>query len=203
MRLFGEFLLAKGLGDFLIGGLFLQLLVCVHRQFSPVVEQQFELHLGGVELDGGFVGFGLLPFFGFGLEFTYHGFALFQPCHLVGGKGMPVLLRRDAHLVSREGCEFVRFLVTADEGRDFLARPVGEFDNAPHVPGGLDSVAIFLREGMPEELLLQLLGIENTVAANDYPAVGSFTQGKLAVVGMGDRIEIEIYPDGLVGLEAP
>ncbi len=56
---------------------------------------------------------------------------------------------------------------------------------------------------MPEELLLQLLGIENTVAANDYPAVGSFTQGKLAVVGMGDRIEIEIYPDGLVGLDAP
>ena len=96
---------------------------------------------------------------------------------------MPVLFRRDAHLVSREGCQFVRFLVTADEGRDFLARPVGEFDNAPHVPGGLDSIAIFLREGMPRRIAAVTLGIENTVAANDYPAVGGFTQGKLAVVG--------------------
>lgn len=80
---------------------------------------------------------------------------------------MPVLFRRDAHLVSREGCQFVRFLITADKGRDFLARPVGEFDNAPHVSGGLDSVAIFLREGMPEKLLLQLLGIEDAMTAND------------------------------------
>ena len=53
LRLLGEFLLAEGLGDFLIGGLLLHFPVFVHRQFAPFAKEQFKLHLGGTELYGG------------------------------------------------------------------------------------------------------------------------------------------------------
>ena len=202
LRFFGKLLLSEGLGNFLIGGLLLHFPVFVHRQLTPFTEEKFKLHLGCVELDGSFVSSGLLPFFGFGLELTDDGFALLQLCDFVGGEAVPVLFGGDAHLVQRERYQFVRFQVSADKGRDFLACPVGNLGGMPDIAGHLYGGYILVGQVVPEKLLLHLVKVENTVAANDQLAVGVLTQGKLAVVAVGKGAEIEIHPDGLVGLEA-
>ena len=114
---------------------------------------------------------------------------------------MPVLLGRDAHLVQRERHQFVRFQVTADKGRDFLTRPVGNLGGMPDIAGELHGVHVLLGKFVPEKLLLHLVKVENTVAANDELAVGVLTQGKLAVVAVGKRTEVEVHTGCLVGLE--
>ena len=73
---------------------------------------------------------------------------------------MSVLFGRYAHLVQREGHQFVRFLVTADKGRDLLTRPVGNLGGMPDIAGHLDGGHILVGKFVPEKLLLYLVKVD-------------------------------------------
>ena len=201
--LLGKLLLAEGLRHLLIGDLFQVRLVRIHRQPAPVAEEKFELHLGCAELHGSRINLGLLPLLGSGKELADHRLALFEPGYLVRGKGMPVLLRRDIDLGEREGDQLVGLEVAADKGFDLLARPVGDSRRMSHVARLPEHLLVGVGDVVAEELLLHLLRVEDAVAAHGQPAVRAGLERELAVVAVRDAVEVEMHPDGLVGLEAP
>ena len=115
---------------------------------------------------------------------------------------MPVLLGRDVAPcpAGTTTSSFVFRLRLIRDG-DLLARPVGDLGWMPDIAGELHGVHVLSGKFVPEKLFLHLVKVENAVAANEELAVGVLTQGKLAVVAVGKRTEVEVHTGCLVGLE--
>ena len=88
-------------------------------------------------------------------------------------------------------------------GFDLLARPVGDGRRVSHVARLPEHLLVGVGDVVAEELLLHLFRVEDAVAAHSQPAVRAGLERELAVVTVRDAVEVEMHPDGLVGLEAP
>ena len=72
-----------------------------------------------------------------------------------------------------------------------------------HVARLPEHLLVGVGDVVAEELLLHLLRVEDAVAAHGQPPLRAGLKRELAVVAVRDAVEVEMHPDGLVGLEAP